>query len=187
MARKVILYIAMSLDGYIAKNDDNFDFLKTVEIPNEDFGYGEFLETIDTVIWGRRTFDIVLAMGNGIPHQKKTIYVISRSRTGTEGHAIYKDDPVTLINDLRNQEGKDIYCDGGSQIAAELFKHQLVNRVIVSVIPHLLGDGIRLFKDGRPEQYLTYKRNISYPSGLVQLWYDVNETGKEQTFDPASS
>ena len=176
MARKVILYIAMSLDGYIAKNDDNFDFLKTVEIPNEDFGYGEFLETIDTVIWGRRTFDIVLAMDGGILHQNKAVYVISKSRTGTHGHAVYKDDPVILINDLRKQDGKDIYCDGGSGIATVLFKHRLVNRVVVSVIPYLLGDGIRLFKDGRPEQSLTYKRSVSYPSGLVQLWYDINET-----------
>jgi len=176
MARKVILYIAMSLDGYIAKKDDNFDFLKTVELPNEDFGYGEFLETIDTVIWGRRTFDIVMAMDNGYTHHNKAVYVISKSKTGTEGHAVYNDDPVKLINDLRKQEGKDIYCDGGSEIATLLFKHQLVNRVIVSVIPYLLGDGIRLFKDGRPEQSLTYKRSISYPSGLVQLWYDVNET-----------
>ncbi|MEJ5964233.1 dihydrofolate reductase family protein [Pedobacter immunditicola] len=176
MGRKVILYIAMSLDGYIAKKDDNFDFLKIVDRPNEDFGYGEFLETIDTVIWGRRTFDIVLAMGNGILHQNKAVFVISKSRTGTEGHAVYKDNPLELINDLRKQEGKDIYCDGGSELVDFLFKHQLVNRVIVSVIPHLLGDGIRLFKNGRPEQYLSYKRSISYPSGLVQLWYDVNET-----------
>lgn len=114
MARKVILYIAMSLDGYIAKKNDNFDFLKSVELPNEDFGYGEFLETIDTVIWGRRTFDIVLAMSNGILHQNKTVYVISKSRSGSEGHVVYKDDPVKLINDLRKQDGKDIYCDGGT-------------------------------------------------------------------------
>ena len=176
MIRKVILYIAMSLDGYIAKNDDNFDFLSIVDKPNEDFGYAEFLESIDTVIWGRRTFDIVLGMKEGLLHQNKTVYVISKSRTGTEGHAIYKDDLVSLINDLRKQEGKDIYCDGGSQIVTELLNHKLVDRIIVSVIPHLLGEGIRLFKDGRPEQNLSYKRSISYPSGLVQLWYDVNKT-----------
>lgn len=121
MTRKVILYIAMSLDGYIAKNDDSFDFLKTVDLPNEDFGYNEFLGTIDTVIWGRRTFDIVRAMDNGMLHENKAVYVISKSRTGTEGHVVYNDDPVALLNNLRLQEGKDIYCDWGQRNSDSAF------------------------------------------------------------------
>ena len=58
--RKVNLYIAMSLDGYIAKEDDNIDFLSQVEVPDEDYGYAEFTAGIDTVIWGRKTYDKVL-------------------------------------------------------------------------------------------------------------------------------
>ncbi|MDD4453556.1 MAG: dihydrofolate reductase, partial [Proteiniphilum sp.] len=64
MSRKLILYIAMSLDGFIAKKDDNIDFLSMVEIPSEDYGYADFLQSIDTVIWGRRTFDKVLSFGD---------------------------------------------------------------------------------------------------------------------------
>lgn len=175
MNRKTILYIAMSLDGFIAKNDDNIDFLSLVETPNEDFGYSDLLNKIDTVIWGRKTFDKVLSFGNGVPHKDKAVYVISRSRTGKEGHATYKNDVVALIRELQSEPGKDIYCDGGGEIVFELLKHEMFDRIVISVIPHLLGEGIRLFKDGTPEQSLKFKRSITYPSGLVQLWYDVKK------------
>ncbi len=67
MSRKLVLYIAMSLDGYIAKKDDSLDFLSMVETPNEDYGYAEFTNTIDTVIWGRKTFDKVKSFGARYP------------------------------------------------------------------------------------------------------------------------
>jgi dihydrofolate reductase len=177
MSRKVILYIAMSLDGFIATEEDNLDFLSQVESPGEDYGHGNFLQGIDTVIWGRRTFDTVLSFGKGVPYKDKSVYVISRSRSGQKGHAQYAPDVAALIQTLRQEPGKDIYCDGGGEIVFELLRLRLIDRLIVSVIPHLLGSGIRLFKDGRPEQNLRFKRSISYPSGLVQLWYDAEKKG----------
>lgn len=173
MNRKLILYIAMSLDGYIAKKDGNIDFLSIVETPNEDFGYADFLQNIDTVIWGRKTFDKVLSFGNGVPHKDKKVLVISKIRKGKEEHAEYTEDVVDLVKSLKQQEGKDIYCDGGAEIVFEILNNNLFDRIIVSVIPHLLGDGIRLFKNKNIEQKIIFKRSISYPSGLVQLWYDV--------------
>lgn len=181
MSRKVILYIAMSLDGYIAKSEDNIDFLSVVETPGEDYGHAEFLTGIDTIIWGRRTFDVVMGFGQGIPYKDRAVFVISKSKTGSEGHAVYRDDVVDLIRELQMQPGKDIYCDGGGEIVFELLKHSLFDRIIVSVIPHLLGGGIRLFSDGYPEQNLLLKRSISYPSGLIQLWYDIAKTALNKT------
>lgn len=64
MSRQVILYIAMSLDGFIAKNDDNIDFLSIVERPGEDYGYSAFQKEVDTLIWGRKTYDKVLSFGS---------------------------------------------------------------------------------------------------------------------------
>lgn len=180
MKREVILYIAMSLDGYIAKTDDNLDFLSIVETPGEDYGYADFQSSVDAVIWGRKTFEKVLSFGGGIPHKDKALYVISRSRKGKEGHAIYRDNVAELIKELQQQKGKNIYCDGGGEIVFELLKDKLIDRLIISVIPHLLGSGIRLFKGGRPEQNVKYKRSISYPSGLVQLWYDRGEEAKHE-------
>jgi dihydrofolate reductase len=176
MKRNISLYIAMSLDGYIAKTDNSLDFLSVVERPNEDYGYQDFLQNMDTIIWGRKTFDKVLSFGGGIPHSDKSVYVLSKNKTGQEGHAQYVDDVKILIHRLQEQEGKNIYCDGGAELVFELLKHKLIDTLIVSMIPHLLGAGIRLFKDDCPEQNLLFKKSISYPSGLVQLWYDVAKT-----------
>lgn len=173
MSRKLCLYIAMSLDGYIAKHDDNLDFLSVVETPNEDFGYSSFVANIDTVIWGRKTFDKVLSFGNGVPYKDKSVFVISKTRTGNHEHAVYHNDVVELVKQLKQAEGKNVYCDGGAEIVFELLKNSLLDTLIISVIPYLLGDGVRLFKDGRPEQPLQFKHSASYPSGLVQIWYDV--------------
>ncbi len=173
MQRKLVVYIAMSVDGYIAKEDGNIDFLSKVELPGEDYGYAEFQQGVDTLIWGRKTFDKVLTFGIGIPHADKQVYVVSRTLTGTREHVQFHPDVVALVQELKSSEGKDIYCDGGGEIVLALLQAKLVDRLIVSVIPHLLGNGVRLFGDGRPEQSLQYKRSISYPTGLVQLWYDV--------------
>lgn len=173
MSRKVILYIATSLDGYIAKEDGNIDFLSKVETPGEDYGYADFLHRIDTVIWGRKTFDKVLTFGIGVPHKDKAVYVISKERTGGHEHAVYHNNVAKLVHRLKKEKGKDIYCDGGAQVVAELMQQGLFDTLIVSVIPHLLGSGIRLFRDGLPEQTIQFKRSIAYPSGLVQLWYNV--------------
>ena len=164
----------MSLDGYIAKKDDNIDFLSLVETPKEDYGYADFLQNIDTVIWGRKTFDKVLSFGNGVPHKDKKVFVISATRKGKEEHAEYSGNVVDLVKALKKQKGKDIYCDGGAEIVYELLNHRLIDRIIVSIIPHLLGSGIRLFKEIDSEQQVKLKRSISYPSGLVQLWYEVH-------------
>lgn len=175
MSRKLILYIATSLDGYIAKEDGNLDFLSVVETPGEDYGYADFLQGIDTVIWGRKTFDKVLSFGIGVPHKDKKVYVISKERTGNHEHAVYHNDVAGLVQTLKVEKGKNIYCDGGADIVFELLQHRLFDRLIISVIPHLLGGGVRLFKDGVPEQALQLKRSIAYPSGLVQLWYNLKK------------
>jgi dihydrofolate reductase len=176
--RKVNLYIAMSLDGYIAKEDDNIDFLSQVQVPGEDYGYAEFTAGIDTVIWGRKTYDKVLSFGGDFHHKDKKVWVLSNSRTGRDENVEYFNDLPTLIKKLKKEKGKDIYCDGGGDLVFELLKHSLIDRVVVSVIPHLLGNGIRLFKDGRPEQNLAFKKSLTFPSGLVQLWYDKKENKK---------
>lgn len=173
--RKVVLYIAMSLDGYIAKEDDNIDFLSLVQTPGEDFGYADFTSGIDTVIWGRKTYDKVLSFGVEFPHADKKIWVFSKSRSGKNEHVEYFSDMPALINQLKQQPGKDIYCDGGAEVVHELLRYSLLDRLVVSVIPHLLGSGISLFKNGRPEQSLIFKKSVSFPSGLMQLWYDKKD------------
>ncbi len=179
MERQVMMFIAMSLDGYIAKPDGNIEFLSMVETAGEDYCYADFLNGIDTIIWGRKTFDKVLSMEGEVPHKNKKVYVISRTRTGKNGHVEYCSDVIQLVKQLKQEKGKNIYCDGGSEIVAIMLKHSLIDRIIVSVIPHLLGNGIRLFREGLPEQVLMFRQSITYPSKLVQLWYDVVKKEKK--------
>ncbi|QEK51893.1 dihydrofolate reductase [Pedobacter aquae] len=173
--RKVNLYIAMSLDGYIATESDDIGFLSMVESAGEDYGHQAFMDSIDTVIWGRKTFDKILTFGDELLYPDKKIYVMSRQRKGDIQHITYRDDVVALVHELKQQEGKDIYCDGGAEIVDELLKHQLIDRMIISIIPHLLGSGKSLFKNGRLEQKLKFKKSETYPTGLVQLWYDIKQ------------
>ncbi len=171
--RKVILYIAMSIDGYIATEDDNVDFLSVVDGTGEDYGYHEFMETVDTVIWGRKTYDTVQSFGVEFPHKDKKVYVLSKSRTGKEEYIEYHNDPLSLIQELKRKLGKNIYCDGGGEIVMELMKHSLIDEMIISIIPHLLGKGKRLFIDGRPEQKLKFVKSTPYKSGLTQVHYEI--------------
>jgi len=171
--RKVILYIAMSLDGYIATENNELDWLSIVEIPNEDYGYEKFVKGVDTVIMGRKTYDKVLSYGVNFPHKGRKCYVISRARTGfDENVEYYSGNLKNLIEDLKNREGSNIFVDGGAEIVNELLRIDMIDEFIISIIPIFLGSGIRLFKDGRPNQRLKLKSTKEFTSGLVQLWYE---------------
>lgn len=172
--RKVVLFIAMSLDGYIAKTNDDISFLDKVQKVGEDYGYGEFISTIDAVIVGRKTYDKVLSMGYGFPHNDKDAYIITRTPREQIGTVkFYTGNLTELVTRLKNQEGKNIFCDGGAEIAHELMKENLVEEFYISIIPIFLGEGIRLFKDGRPEQNLKLVSTLLFDTGLVQLHYQV--------------
>lgn len=172
MTRKTILYIACSIDGYIAKPNDDLQFLSAFEKEGEDYGYNAFVDSVDTVIMGRRTYDWVMARVAAFPNAHKKTYIISRRKTGTEGNvSFYNGSLSTLVSSLKLQEGKNIFIDGGAEIVNELLKEQLIDDMIVSIIPVLLGDGIRLFKDGRPEQKSELISVQNYDTGLLQLHY----------------
>jgi dihydrofolate reductase len=170
--RKVILYISMSLDGYIATKDNSLEFLSIVEQEGEDYGYNDFVKSVDAVIIGRKTYEKVIEMGYEYPHTDKDVYILTRTVKPSIGNfKFYTDELSRLVNDLKSQSGKNIYCDGGAEIANELIKNNLVDEFIISVIPILLGDGIKLFKDGRPELKLELVSTKQYDKGLTQLHY----------------
>lgn len=177
--RKISLFIATSLDGYIAKPDDDLSFLRLMEKEGEDYGYEEFTNTIDTLIVGRRTYDYVLEeIGpSHYDNGQRDIYVITRTERPQVGRTIfYTGDITELVKRLKSEKGKNIYCDGGAEIINELLKHDLIDEFIISVIPVLLGDGIKLFKDGRPEQRLEFITAKTFETGLIQLYYRREKT-----------
>jgi dihydrofolate reductase len=172
MAKKIILYIAMSLDGYIAKPNDNLDFLEMVQQPNEDYGYSGFINSIDTIITGRKTYDWVMNMVKSYPNADKKTFVITRQKRESNGNLeFYSGDLKELVIRLKKENGKNIFCEGGADIVNELLYYKLIDECIISIIPIILGDGIRLFKRGFPEQKLELISSESFKSGLVQLHY----------------
>jgi dihydrofolate reductase len=172
MTRKVILYIAVSLDGYIAQPNDDLGFLSIVEQEGEDYGYNDFIETIDAVIVGRKTYEKVISMGIDFPHADKDAYIITRTPRPPKGNVkFYTGQLKTLVEKLKAEAGKNIFCDGGAEIVNELLKDDLIDEFIISIIPILLGNGTKLFKDGRPETKLELTSIKSFEKGLAQLYY----------------
>jgi dihydrofolate reductase len=170
---KVILYIAMSLDGYIAKKNDDISFLSSVDRPGEDYGHAHFMESIDSVVWGRRTFEKVLSFSNELPYADKNIFVVTSRKLKNFDNVTYVSDPIQWIEKKQLTNGKNIYCDGGAELIFSLLSHKKIDQMVINIIPHLLGDGIKLFKEGAPELKLKLDKTITFESGLVQLWYDV--------------
>ena len=172
--RTLSLFIATTLDGYIAKPNDDLSFLKLVEKEGEDYGYAAFTATIDTIILGRKTYDwVVREIGSAhYDNGERNVYVMTRTERPRVGKTtFYTGNLVELVQQLKSEKGKNIYCDGGAEIINELLKNDLVDECIISVIPVLVGNGTRLFKDGRPEQRLELVTTKSFDTGLVQLQY----------------
>lgn len=170
--RKLILYIAMSLDGFIARPNDDLDWLQSVAKEGEDYGYQSFIHTVDTIIIGKRTFDKVLTLVETYPHHDKMTYVITHTKQSNKDHIIfYTENIKDLINELKQQAGKNIYCDGGAILVQTLLREELIDEMIISVIPILLGEGIRLFDNNKFIAYLQLLDAKHFDTGLVQLHY----------------
>ena len=169
--KKVILYIAMSLDGYIAKPNDDLSFLSIVEKVGENYGYSELLSQVDTIILGRKTYDWVMQVGE-LPYKDKNVYIITRAFRPNKGKIVFYSGNLTeLIHNLKIQNQKNILCEGGAEIVNELLRKDLIDERIISIIPILVGKGIRLFDENRPEQKLKLISVKTFESGLIQLHY----------------
>jgi dihydrofolate reductase len=172
--RKISLFIAMSLDGYIAKPNDDLSFLKLVEKEGEDYGYAAFTDTIDTLIIGRKTYDFVVKVIGAAHYDngQREVYVITRTPRPRAGKTtFYTGNIPELVHRLKSEKGKNIYCDGGAEVIDALLQHDLIDECIISIIPILVGSGTRLFKDGRPEQLLELLEVKTFETGLTQLHY----------------
>lgn len=172
--RKLSLFIATSLDGYIAKPNDDLSFLKLVEKEGEDYGYSEFTASIDTIILGRKTYDYVLKEIGSTHYDngQRDVYVITRTERPQIGRTTFFTGNLTeLVQQLKSKDGLNIYCDGGAEIIHELLQHDLIDEFIISIIPILVGNGTRLFRDCRPEQQLEFVSAKSFDTGLTQLYY----------------
>lgn len=173
--RKVIVYISCTLDGYISKPNNNLNFLDKMQVEGEDYGYSEFNNSVDTIIIGRKTYQWVIDQGYEYPHSDKDVYVITRqNKANHDNIKYYNGDLTTLVNELKSKPGKNIYCDGGAEIVNLLYNKGLLDEMIISVIPVIIGEGTKLFNSGIKEKELKLVESKKYKSGLVQLHYSIN-------------
>jgi dihydrofolate reductase len=168
------VYIATSVDGFVAGPRDELDWLASVERPGEDYGYKAFIVTVDVLVMGRRSYEVVL----GFPewrYEGTRVRVLSRSlKEGDMRHGVelFAGSPTELVADLRAQGVKRAYIDGAAVIRSFL-EARLVDDLTISVIPVILGCGIRLFGDALLRHDLVLEESRSFPSGLVQTRYRV--------------
>ncbi len=172
--RKVILYIGMSLDGYIADENGRVDWLsgQDEERENEDT-YSEFIKGIDTVVMGRKTYDQVRqGLSPEIwPYETLTSYIIThRNEKPTDNIKFVREEPCGLTVRLKEMQGKDIWICGGSSIIKPLIRENLIDEYHISLIPVILGDGIPLFGNGKREIKLRLKHTKIY-NGITELVY----------------
>jgi dihydrofolate reductase len=180
--RKVILYIACSLDGYIARPSGEIDWLSRYEnAPGEDYGYGDLMARIDTVLMGRRTYDQVLTFG-AYPYPDKEGLVFSRSRAGTcdENVCFAGGDPAKLVRSLKAEPGKEIWIVGGAQLIRPLLDDDLIDEFVVTIVPVLLGEGILLFRGPFAQLELRLQSSRAFDNGLVQLVYTRDRPGASE-------
>ena len=170
--RKLTLYIAASLDGYIARTDGGIDWLenKVYAIEGEDYGYSDFMQTIDTTLMGHSTYKVVLNMDMLFPYSDKTNYVFSHSEHPNAEHVQFVPRNATgFVKQLKQEPGKDIWLIGGSQLNTLLLNAGLIDEIILTYIPIVLGKGIPLFAPGASEKMLKVTDTKNYKNGFVQL------------------
>lgn len=170
--RKLISFVAMSLDGYIAKPDGDISFLSKVEKEGQDYGYSAFLGTIDTIIVGRKTYDKILSIGFDYPSDKEIIIVTRNIKPDKDNLKYYSGSPATLVDELKSKKGKNIFCDGGSEVLNELISENQIDEFYISIIPVILGDGIPLFRKGLPPADLKLVKSEEFDTGLIKLHYE---------------
>lgn len=174
--RKVILYIATSIDGKIAGADHSLDWLpQPGEDDENDYGYEEMYHSIDTVLMGHKTYEICNSFGEW-PYKGKTAYIFTRNKDKKtiEQATLVNDDPAAFTKQLKSSAGKDIWLIGGGQINTLLHDAGLIDEYIITVIPHILGAGIELFPDIQREQKMELYKHRVYNNGLAMLYYRKN-------------
>jgi dihydrofolate reductase len=169
-----IVYIAASLDGFIAKKNGSIEWLYEVPNPEEsDYGFGDFMNTIDAIVMGRKTFELVSTFGKW-PYKKK-VFVLSNTLKKVNVNLadkveIINGNPETVISLLNSRNYKNLYIDGGITIQ-KFLRNDLIDEIIITRIPILLGRGIPLFAELAKEQKYEHIKTEIYNNTLVKSHY----------------
>src|SRR5215204_463522 len=172
--RKIILQLAVSLDGYIEGPNGEFDWCFTAQ----DSEMSKFFKRIDSVFYGRKTYELVLSMESeappGFPKLKE--FVFSNSFDSVrEGAVLVNGEIKKEVGKIKKRKGKDIWLFGGAELISSLMNLQLVDEIILAVHPVILGSGKALFSEIKERTWLTLTDHKIYPNGLAFLMYSVKK------------
>ena len=169
---KVSIYIATSIDGYIAKKDGNLDWLQYGHVSDEDYGFKKFSSSIDALILGRNTYQVVSSFEEW-PYKGKRVIVLSNTLKDVREEAeLFCGELPELLSKLHSANIRHVWVDGGIT-ASKFLEAGLVDEITISIIAMVLGSGIPLFSVMNREQSCRLVTSQAYPSGLVQLKYEV--------------
>jgi dihydrofolate reductase len=163
-------FLAMTLDGFIARPDGRFDFLEPFQAAGEEHGYQAFFDSIDVLVVGRNTYEVVLRFAEWPYAGKRCVVLSHRPGPSRHGEEFLSGTPAEVVDRLARTGARHAYVDGGALVSAFLAAG-LLDGLTVSVVPIVLGEGIRLFQGSPPERQLRLEGSRSFPSGLVQLRY----------------
>lgn len=169
---KVILYIATTLDGYIASPDGSIDWLKHYEGGKEDYGYARFYASVGSILIGHTTYRQALTFG-AYPYAGKKCFVFTKNKMKkNDSHAQFVRSPVaSFTKKLVQTEQKNIWLVGGSTLIHAFLEENLIDEFIITYIPLLLGKGIPLFKKNNSKVSLALKSVTPFDNGIVQATY----------------
>ena len=178
--RRIIVYIATSADGYIARPDGDVEWLNR-RPDTVDYGMREFYPTIDTILWGRKTYDWLLSYykrrgkTKGLFDTKVANYVFSRNppKRAAPGATFVSEPVKTFAQRLRATPGKQIWMMGGGGLIASFLDAGEIDEFDIHVIPVLIGEGIPLVAPRHRDVALRLRSSKKYPDGVVRLRYEV--------------
>lgn len=179
--RRIRYQVACSLDGYIAGPGDDFDWIT----PEPSFDFDALFAQFDTLLMGRRTFEIVRVAGENF--KGKQVVVASRTLRPDDHPAIevVGDGLEARIRELRAEPGRDIWLYGGGALFSQVLAWDLVDAVEPAVIPILLGGGVSFLTAPSVRRRLSLTGHRAYPSGMVLLEYDVEKAGERAEHEPS--
>lgn len=175
--RKLILYIAISLDGKIAGPEDDVKWLEELPNPDKsDYGYHDFVQSVDTTIMGNTTYQWIRRQPVPFPYPDTKNYVLTRSEQESNDEVTFlsKDIPG-FIEQLKQREGKNIWLIGGGGVNQVCLDAGLIDEMRVFVMPVILGEGVPLFAEGYERSGVRLISSKTYSSGVVELVYALNK------------
>ena len=178
------VYIAASLDGFVAREDHQLDWLMKQKTDGEEHGYDAFMESVDGLIMGRGSYQTVLTFGEW-PY-KKPVVVMSKTLTQADVPAELTDkvrmvalEPAELMKTLHEEGWSRAYVDGG-RLVQSFIKAGLIEDIVLTIIPILIGSGLSLFGEINEDIDLTLIGHKSFKSGLLQTHYRLPDTTNGQ-------